>query len=372
MKVTPLLYFLLYFFASCTNPATTVNTTTAPEPIFFKGMDLSFQTELQNYNLTYKDENNAPISILPFIKQKGCNLVRLKLWVNPPNGFNTLSQVKAYALQLKSNNIDFMLDLHYSDTWADPANQTPPQLWQNLSLSDLKIQIYTYTAQVLQELKNQGTTPKLVQIGNETDSGFLWNYGKVWNQYAANFVNFAALFNQGAQAVRDVCGSNTKIIFHHSSVENITYFLNQLRLYPLNYDVIGLSYYLQFQTKDLNLVQSTLNVLATTFNKEIMMVEIAYPFTLNYNDNVTNYIGNSNQIIPDYSASPQGQKEYLLKMITIIKAIPNQKGIGFVYWAPDWISFSGNAATSLGGSSWENQCLWNFNAVALPALDAFK
>lgn len=212
----------------------------------------------------------------------------------------------------------------------------------------------------------------MVQIGNETDSGFLWNYGKVWNQFATNFINFAALFNQGAQAVRDVCPSDTKIIFHHSSVENAVYFLDQLRLYPINYDVIGLSYYPQFQTKDLNLVQSKLNTLASTFNKEIMIVETAYPFTLNFNDNLTNYVGNINQIVPQYAASPQGQKDFLLKIIALLKAIPNQKGIGFIYWAPDWVSFTGNAATTLGGSSWENQCLWNFNGTALPALDAFK
>ena len=222
------------------------------------------------------------------------------------------------------------------------------------------------------ELKNQGTLPDFVQIGNETDSGFLWDYGKVWNSFNSNWVNYASLFNNGSQAVREVCGNATKIIFHHSSVENSIYFLNQLIAYPIDYDVIGLSYYPQFQTKDLDLVQTKLNKLATTFNKEIMIVEVAYPFTLSYNDGLTNYIGNVNQILPDYPPTPQGQKDFMLKMIAIIKNIPNNKGIGFVYWAPDWVAFSGNVTTSTMGSAWENQCLWDFNNKALPAFDVFQ
>ena len=372
MKVILIFFAQIFLLLSCSK-SENINPIPLETPIlFYKGMDLSFQSELENYNVVYKNENNAVISVLPFIKQKGCNLVRLKLWVNPANGLNGLAQVKLYALRLKANDLGFMLDLHFSDTWADPANQNPPVAWQNLTLAELKIQVYNYTKQVLTELKNQGTTPSFVQIGNETDNGFLWNYGKVWDQYSNNFVNFSELFNKGSQAVREVCGTSTKVIFHHSSVENSIYFLNQLSAYPIDYDVIGLSYYPQFQTKNLSLVQTNLNTLAITFNKDIMLVEIAYPFTLNYNDNLTNYIGNSNQIIPDYTASPQGQKEFLLKMIAIVKAIPNNKGIGFVYWAPNWVSFSGNQTTSVGGSAWENQCLWDFDHKALPSFDVFK
>ena len=340
--------------------------------IFYKGMDLSFQPELENFNVRYNDENNNQLSLLPFVKQKGTNLIRLKLWCNPANGLNGLESVKNYALRIKQNNMSFLLDIHYSDTWADPSNQSPPIAWQSLTIADLKLQVYNYTKQVLTELKNQGTIPDFVQIGNETDSGFLWNFGKVWNSFNNNWQNYADLFNKGSQAVREVCGANTKIIFHHSSVENSIYFLQQLNNFPIDYDVIGLSYYPQYQTKDLNLVQSKLNTLATTFNKKIMIVEVAYPFTLSYNDGLNNLLGNANQIIANYDASPQGQKDFMLKIVSIIKNIPNNQGIGFVYWAPDWVSFAGNATTTTGGSSWENQCLWNFDHKALMAFDVFK
>ena len=381
MKIrTDIRLFLISFviaFASCSSTENDEKIVVVPpanpvNEVFYKGMDLSFQPELESFNVQYKDENNNPIVVLPFVKQKGANLIRLKLWCNPANGLNGLPSVKSYALRIKQNNMSFMLDIHYSDSWADPANQTPPVAWQSLTIAEMKVQVYNYTKQVLTELKNQGTTPDFVQIGNETDSGFLWNYGKVWNTFSNNWQNYADLFNKGAQVVREVCGANTKIIFHHSSIENSIYFLNQLNNYPIDYDVIGLSYYPQYLAKDLNLVQSKLNTLATTFNKKIMIVEVAYPFTLGYNDNFNNICGLTNQLLPDYQATPQGQKDFMLKMISIIKNIPNNQGIGFVYWAPDWVSFLGNASTSMGGSSWENQCLWNFDHKALIGFDVFR
>ena len=148
-------------------------------------------------------------------------------------------------------------------------------------------------------------------------------------------------------------------------------FLRNLRLTILILIVIGLSYYPQFQTKDLAVVQTKLNALAANFDKEIMVVEVAYPFTLGYDDNLGNFIGSADQIIPAYPATPQGQKDFLIKMTAILKNIPNNKGLGWIYWAPDWVAFDGNETTSTGGSSWENQALWDFAHKALPAFDAF-
>jgi arabinogalactan endo-1,4-beta-galactosidase len=334
-------------------------------------MDLSAQMELESYNLDYKDGNNNAINLLDFVKIKGVNLVRLRLWHSPTDGQNTLAKVKLYALKLKQRNINFMLDIHYSDTWADPAHQTPPMVWQSLSLVQLKNEVYLYTKDVMTQLKNQGTLPDFVQIGNETDSGFLWNFGKVWNSFNTNWSNYADLVKQGILAVREENGTNTKIILHHSNIENAQYFFNELVLYNIDYDVIGLSYYPQYGTKDLNVVQTKLNYLANTFDKKVMIVEVAYPFSLGWQDNSNNITGLASQIIPEYSATPNGQKLFLEQVATIVKNIPNNKGLGFVYWAPDWIAFTGNGATSTLGSSWENQCLFDFDHNALPAFDVF-
>lgn len=368
-----IIFTLLVFSCSNSDNSATDDNQPTPDPTFYKGMDLSFQSELENYNVIYKDASGNSIQLLDYVANNGTNLVRLKLWHTPQDGQNNLADVKAYAQRIKAKNMDFLLDIHYSDTWADPGHQTPPLAWQGMTNEQITIAIYNYTKEVLQQLKNQNTLPQIIQIGNETDSGFLWNYGRVWDAYSNNWPNYALLINEAIRAIRDVdTNDSIKIMLHYSSVENAIYFFNELQSFNLDFDVIGLSYYPQFQTHNLNLVKSKLNELATTFNKEILMVEVAYPFTFQWDDNTTNYIGDSSQILNEFSATPQGQKAYLEWLVSIIKAIPNDKGIGFCYWAPDWVAFNGNEATSTNGSSWENQCMFDFDHKALPVFDVFR
>jgi len=339
----------------------------------YKGMDLSFQSELENYDLNYKDEDGNSVELLDFVRSKGTNLVRLKLWHTPQDGQNGLEDVKTYAQKIKAHNMDFLLDFHYSDYWADPGTQTPPVAWQNMNIDQLKVAIYNYTKDVVQQLKAQNTLPDIIQIGNETDSGFLWDFGRVWGNFSNNWDNYTDLVSEAIRAVRDVdTEGKTRIMLHHSSVENAIFFFNELEPYNIDFDIIGLSYYPQFQTKDLDLVASKLNELANNFDKDILMVEVAYPFTLQWNDNLTNYIGSSDQILDEFSPTPQGQKAYFEWLIQTIKNIPNNHGIGFCYWAPDWVAFDGNEATSTNGTSWENQCLFDFDLKALPALETFN
>lgn len=375
MKKLLIPILILIAFSSCnkSDGDSENNNPIVPESTFYKGMDLSFQTELEDYNVTYKDKNGVPVELLDFVKNNGTNLVRLKLWHTSQDGENTLADVKAYAQRIKAKNMDFLLNFHYSDYWADPGKQFPPEAWENMSFNEVKTAIYNYTKNVVQQLKDQNTLPDIIQIGNETDSGFLWDFGKVWNEFQGNWPNYAALVSEAIRAVNEVDTDNTiTIMLHHSSVENAICFFTELEPYNLDFDMIGLSYYPQFQIKNLNLVQFKINELATTFNKDILMVEVAYPFTFDWDDNSNNYIGDASQILTEFPATPQGQKAYFEWLVQAIKNIPNNKGKGFCYWAPDWVAFSGNEATSTNGSAWENQCMFNFNHEALPIFDVFK
>ena len=356
----------IFYGCSSSDPATTAQPDT-----FYKGMDLSFQPELSGYGVLYRNVTGNPEPLLDQVQASGANVVRLKLWHTPDGGLNGLNAVKAYALELKQHGLSLLLDIHYSDTWADPAHQTPPAAWQGQTVEALRESVYQYTKTVVTALESQGTPPAFVQIGNETDSGFLWDYGKVWDDFDDNWGNLAAIIGKAAQAIREASPS-AKIILHHSSVENARYYFEELQPYAIDFDVIGLSYYPQFQTKNLTTVQNSLNFLAQHFGKDVMIVETAYPFTFGYDDNLTNYIGDATQIIPAYPATPAGQKAFLDKLTEILKNVPDGKGIGWVYWAPDWVAFPGNEATSTTGSAWENQALWDFGHSALPALEAFK
>jgi len=366
-----MLFFAIIIY-SCSENSTTDNSEPV-SPIFYKGMDLSFQSELEDYNVTYNDQNGNLIGLLDFVTAKGANLIRLKLWHTPQNGENGLNDVKAYAQRIKSYNANFLLDFHYSDFWADPGTQTPPVAWQNMTNEEIRVAIYEYTKDVLTQLKNQNTLPKIIQIGNETDSGFLWNYGKVWDEFSNNWSNYAILVKEAIRAVREIdTEDDIKIMLHHSSVENSIFFFEELESFTIDYDIIGLSYYPQFQTKDLNVVANKLNILATTFEKDILLVEVAYPFSLGFDDSQGNFIGSLDQTIPEFSPTPQGQKAYMEWLITTLKSIPNNRGIGFCYWAPDWVAFPNNSNSISGGSAWENQCLFDFNHNALPALDVYN
>lgn len=371
---TPL--FLFFLLTSCSNSDDSeAQQQMTPEDtfVFYKGMDLSFQSELEDYNLNYKDAEGNPIELLDFVSENGTNLIRLKLWHTPQDGENGLEDVKAYAQRVKAKQMDFLLNFHYSDYWADPGTQNPPAAWQNMTFEEIRVAIYEYTRDVVTQLKNQNTLPDMIQIGNETDSGFLWNYGKVWDNFSDNWSNYALLVNEAIRAIKEVdTEGSVKIMLHHSSVENAIYFFNELNAFTIDFDVIGLSYYPQFQIRDLTLVQSKLNELATTFDKSILLVEVAYPFTLNWNDNNTNYIGSEDQILSEFSATPQGQKAYFSWLVNAIKNIPDNRGIGFCYWAPDWVAFPGNENTSTSGSSWENQCVFDFNLNALPIFDIYN
>ncbi|MBC2846650.1 glycoside hydrolase family 53 protein [Winogradskyella flava] len=372
MKLIKFAIFVLVLLLTSCSKSDDSNSS-SDSPAFYKGMDLSFQSELEDYNIDYKDTNGNSVELLDFVKSKGTNLVRLKLWHTPQDGENGLEDVKNYALKLKSRNMDFLLNFHYSDYWADPGTQTPPVAWQNMTIDQLKTAIYSYTKDVVQQLKAQNTLPEMIQIGNETDSGFLWDYGKVWNEFNNNWNNYVDLVSEAIRAVREVDTDNkVRIMLHHSSVENAIFFFNELQPFNLDFDIIGLSYYPQFQIRNLDLVASKLNELANNFNKDILLVEVAYPFTLQWNDNQTNYIGSLDQTLSEFSPTPQGQKAYFEWLIQTIKNIPEDRGIGFCYWAPDWVAFNGNEATSTQGTSWENQCLFDFDLKALPALDVFS
>lgn len=373
MKYAPIIFLLVVMCFSCANDNNASDDTPQYETPFYRGMDLSFQSELEGYNIDYKDNNGNAIDVLDYVTENGANLIRLKLWHTPQDGQNSLNDVKAYAQRIKNSNADFLLDVHYSDYWADPAHQTPPAAWQNMTNEEIRIAIYEYTKNVMIQLKNQNTLPEIIQIGNETDNGFLWNYGKLWNEFSNNWSNYAALVSEAIRAVREVDTENkTQIMLHYSNVEQAIFFFNELTPFALDFDMIGLSYYPQFHTKDLNLIASKLNELATTFQKDLLMVEVAYPFTLQWSDNQTNYIGSLDQTLPEFSPTPQGQKAYMEWLVMTIKNIPNNRGKGFCYWAPDWVAFSGNESTSTTGSSWENQCMFDFNHTTLPVFDIFR
>lgn len=335
--------------------------------IFYQGVDISFLPLIEKENTVYL-ENGQSKDFLKILHSKGVNLIRLRLWHTPIPEQHSLSEVLDLAKRLKNEGLDLLLDIHYSDTWADPANQTLPLAWQNLSQTVLEDSVYQYTKKVMQALKSQNTLPALVQIGNEINSGMLWDKGRVGGDFDANWSNLTNLLKKGLLAVKEI-DVNIQTMIHLAGTDSAVWFLDNLKNKQVNFDILGVSFYPWWHGKDFNALQNTLNDLANNYDKPILIAETAYPFTLNWNDWTNNVIGENAQLMSGFPASAEGQKQFLIALKQIIKNIPNQKGIGFCYWGAEWVAFRGNQSTN--GSSWENLALFDFDFNALPALDVF-
>ena len=333
----------------------------APNPIptedsFIRAADLSFLPEIEAAGVSFK-YNNVVQDPLLTLKNAGVNYIRIRLWNNPSNGHSNLSEVKQLATKVRTHGMKVWLTVHYSDTWADPGNQTKPVAWQNLNFSDLKSAVSVYTTQVVTEIK-----PEIIQIGNETNDGFLWPEGKL----STNETQYLELTNTAISSVK-TANSATKIMLHFAGISSSAdWYFNKVK--NLNYDYIGISYYPVYHGTSLTDLKTKLTTLSQTYNKKIILAETSYPFTLSWNDWTNNVVGQSNQLVAGYDATASGQKNYILAIKSLVKSVPN--GSGFCYWGGEWVAFKGNQATN--GSTWENQALWDFNNNALEAIQAFN
>jgi arabinogalactan endo-1,4-beta-galactosidase len=334
----------------------------------YRGADLSFLPIIEAEGTKYYLKSGQQYDALSIMKNSGMNMVRLRLWHSSLDTHSTLAEVETFAQKIKGAGLNWWLDFHYSDTWADPGNQTIPAAWKSLSFSVLADSVYNYTYRVMSDLKAKNILPVIVQIGNETNSGMLWDKGKVGGSFDTNWPNYAALVKKGIDAVKAVDPS-IKIMLHFAGTNGAQWFYNNLKTQGVNYDVIGLSYYYWWHLRNLSELQTDLNALATTFDKDIFIAETAYPFTTAWNDNTNNILGATTALLTGYEATPAGQLKYLTDLRLTIHNIPNNRGIGFCYWAPDWVAFRG--ATATNGSPWENLALFDFGNKALVGWDAF-
>ena len=204
--------------------------------------------------------------------------------------------------------------------------------------------------------------PEYIQIGNEINTGILFPHGDIVN----NPNQFLELINQGVSAVRS-SSSTTKIILHCAGYEASQWFFNLVD--EVDYDIIGISYYPKWHGKSFEELEDQLSSLSENFGKEILIAETAYPFTLGWNDWTNNIVGlDEHLILPDYPATPEGQRSFLRDLKTLVLEVSN--GIGFCYWGAELIAWDGE--TSTNGSPWENQALFDFNNVELPVLQEFN
>ncbi len=335
---------------------------------FIIGADISFLPQIEDHGGIYK-QDSLPEDLLQILKLHGFTYIRLKLWHTPADDYNNLHKILFMATRIKEKGFKFLLDFHYSDTWADPGHQQKPAAWQGLSFKALKDSVYWYTKKTIQALAVQGTIPDMVQIGNEINSGLLWNEGRVGGNYNSNWPNCAALINEGIRGVRESCeaGDSVKIMIHYAGAANNAgnrWFFDNLLAHGVNFEIIGLSYY-SWWHGTLDQVRSNLNDLAQRYQKDIIIVETAYPWTLQWYDNMKNIVGQQSQLHVGYPASVSGQESFLRDLKKIVRQTNFDRGKGICYWAPEYISVPPIL------SSWENNTLFDFEGKVLKSMEVF-
>lgn len=364
MKI--LLYLSAIFFLQTVIYSQNVN-----DP-FIRGVDLSFTPQIESLGGKYK-LNGIEKDALDIFKENGVNFVRLRLWNNPKDGYCGLSKTLPYLKRIKAKGLKLLLDFHYSDWWADPGKQNKPTAWANLTFDQLKDSVYSFTYNVISAMKEQGTLPDMVQVGNEITGGMLWPDGRVSGTYNTpeNWNKFAQLLKAGIQGVKDAStGADVKIVIHidrgGDNSGSRWFFDNLINGQGVNFDIIGLSYY-PWWHGSLTAVKDNLNDLATRYNKQIIIAETAYPWTTQYlNDGMGNVGFDAAKLPAGYPVSIKGQKDFLIYLSKLVKETANSKGAGFFYWEPAYISVPPI------GSSWECFTTFDFQGNAFNSLIAFQ
>jgi len=360
---TALISVLMPSCSSGNNETQTDDTVNPPQSNFFYGADLSYVNEMEDCGASYKDASGTTKDPFVIFKETGANLVRVRLWHNPTwTNYSNFDDVKLTIQRAKQQGMKVLLDFHYSDTWADPSKQEIPAAWLDDidNTPALGTLLYDYTYDTLNALANLNLLPDIVQVGNEINPMILQHGDLVW---PIDWSRNSFLLNKGIQAIRDISAEKNKdigVMLHIAQPENALWWFEQATQNGVtDFDWIGVSYYPIWSTYDLSNVGTALNTLITTYNKDLMVVETAYPFTLTDADSAGNIL-NADALVSGYPASQQGQLDYLNALQNIIE---DAGGKGLVYWEPAWVSTP--CSTLWGqGSHWDNATLFDHSNKA--------
>lgn len=337
--------------ASGTNAARSLSRVSARELSDFAiGADLSFLKQAEDRGVAFQDAGQTN-SGLRLFRDHGYNWIRLRLFNHPTQLPNNLDYTLALAKTAKQQGYKFLLDFHYSDTWADPGKQFLPQAWEGKSHSDLVQAVFEYTRDSIAAFREGGALPDMVQIGNEVIQGMLWPDGRL----PGNWDHFADLVRAGVRGVDVGRGEATapRIMIHidrGGDAAKTKWFFDQFNSYGIPYDVIGQSYY-PFWHGTLEDLRRNLAQTAEAYGKQIIVVEAAY------NWRPAEY---RNKPAP-FPESPKGQEQFLEALTRVVLATPRNLGLGVFWWEP-----AVNPASGLDGRS-----MFNTDGSALPVLAVY-
>lgn len=357
----------------------------------YKGTDWSSVKVVEDAGYTYKTASGTPAALETILKSSGVNTVRFvfrmalsdaiphcwphkfhttnlefsppisqRIWVNPSHGIYNLEYSIALAKRASKAGLSIFLDLHFSDTWADPGHQTTPDGWPSETIEDLAWETYNYTLAVANAFAAAKIEPAIISIGNEIRVGLMWPLGKT-----DNFYNIAKLLNSAAYGIKDSNLKKPKIMIHldngWSWPDQQYFYENVLAAGPLlktDFDIMGVSYYPFYgASATLATLKSTLAKMAKTWGKEIIVAETNWPVDC----------PNPDQDFPSDVAhipfSAAGQTKFIKALADVVKATSG--GVGLFVWEPGWFTYAGL------GSSCASNLMFSPSGEASSSMEVF-
>ena len=365
------------------------------EPI--RGVDISSILAVENAGVTFCNEYGRKQDIFRTLSEHGVNYIRVRVWNEPYDsrgnsyggGNCDLYTAAEIGRRASKYGMKLLVDIQYSDFWADPEKQTRPKYWIQHDHETLKGEIYKYTAWVLETISEAGGNIGMVQVGNETNCFFCGE---------TDMYKICDLFASGDQAIRDF--DRSVLIAHHfanPSTGSYAWYAQVMDECNLDYDVFATSYYPYWHGTTENLT-AVLKEIADTYNKYVMVAETAYPYTNEDGDTFGNAVSeDSDSAVFRYDISVEGQAQCLTDVFQAVANV-GEKGIGVFYWEPAWLGVNGisweeqsslwkkygsgwatdyaaeydASVTGAGGSSYDNQALFDFEGNSLKSLQVFR
>ena len=338
---------------------------TGGEPSRIRGVDISSLKKNEDHGAVYSTSRPAGRRD-HVLRQAGANYVRLKVWVNPADGYNNKARVLQMATRVKAPGMKLLIDFHYSDSWADPGKQVKPAAWNGSASPSSATPSTTTPSTCCNALRRRARRPTWCRWATRSTRACCCptaapTTGPTWPRCSPRAAT------RSRRPTR-----STRVMLHLAEGGNNSLFrwwFDQAIARGVPFDVIGASYY-PYWHGPLAGLQTNLNDMATRYNKDVVVAETAYGFTLAQNDSEPNIFNSSLQQAGGYPASPQGQAQELRAVFNVVRACRTATGSGVFYWEPAWTAVTGSGwdpTNPNSGNGWENQAVFDYNDRALTA-----
>jgi arabinogalactan endo-1,4-beta-galactosidase len=334
--------------AGCLPGRATHSSTGAGSPAFTLGADVSaLATPGRRRPLPPFQENGAPSDELTILRRHGWSSYRLRVFVSPVRNApdNSLERMIPLARQIKASGALLLLDLHYSDTWADPGHQETPVAWRSLDFDGLEQQVETYSRSTIEAFKAAGAMPDWVQVGNEITRGMLWPTaqlkvpGATQTDLPATYDDstqwdhLTRLLKAGVRGVKAGAGDTPPRIAIHidkgGDWATTKWFFDHIEAAHVPYDIIAQSFYPPWRHGTLEGLWQNMTESVRRYDKDFLVAETGYgrsqsadnPFML-------------------WPTTPEGRLQFMVDLVNTVKKSP--RGIGVMYWAPEFEIWNGD------------------------------